>query len=151
MDCKDILCLALTAPRRLTREAAAIVVSDLDSQQGDETILIALSALAALLYARPDLVHRSVVASLSRIMVRRPVSRRLLATAAETWRFLATSSLVRPAARALIGLLSHHRLSPVACRTVLSALPAYARWRPDVIDLSAALRAARAMPDAAAR
>jgi hypothetical protein len=139
----NILCEALTAPERLAPTAATVVASDLDRTREDGTAIVALGALAALLYARPELVQRSLVGALARVMAR-PISQRLAPAAADAWQLLATSSLARPAARALTGFLGHRRLEPNARRALLAALPAYARWRPDTLDLDAALHAARA-------
>ena len=146
----DILCLALTAPERLPRTAIDVVASDLRRRQAHEITVRALSALAALLYARPQLVGRSVVRSLARVMTG-PVSDRLAAAATDAWQLLATSPIARTAARTLDELLAGRRLAPAARQALLAAMPAYARWRPDTLDLDATLRAAGAAPDDAAR
>jgi hypothetical protein len=139
----DVLCQALRAPKGLTPTAAAVVGSDLDRPQNDAAARIALGALAALLYARPDLVRRGLVVSLARITTG-PVSLRLAPAPADAWRLLAMSSLARPAARALISILGDRSLDPGARRALLAALPSYARWRPDTLDLDSALDAAGA-------
>ena len=149
IDSSEILCLALTAPKRLTTAAASVVASDLQRGKADETIVGALRALAALLYARPDLVRPSLVGALARVMAG-PVSPRLAPAATEAWELLAMSSVARRAARALFDLLGRRQLAPAARRALLSALPAYARWRPDMLDLDAAVRAAGAGLDDAA-
>ena len=146
----DILCLALTAPERLTPTAAAVVAFDLDWPRNDETAMVALGALAALLYARPDLVRRSLVGSLARVMAG-PVSSRLGPAAADAWQLLAMSPVARAAGRALIDLLARRGLAPSARQALLAALPSYARWRPDTLDLDAALHAAGARAGDAAR
>ena len=146
----DVLCLALTAPERLTPTAATVVASDLDPRRGDGAVRIALGALAALLYARPDLVRPSFVGALAGVMTR-PISARLARAAADTWELLAMSPVARPAARALIGLLGRRRLAPLTRPALLAALPSYARWRPDTLDLDAAIHVASARADDAVR
>src|SRR5262249_46152412 len=64
----DVLRLALTAPKRLTTAGAAVVQTDLGPRREDKAVRIALGALAALLYARPDLVRPSVVDALAGVM-----------------------------------------------------------------------------------
>jgi hypothetical protein len=148
-DSRAILRLALTAPERLTTTAAAVVAADLQRPQTDRTVIGALGALAALLYARPDLVRPSLVGSLARVTAG-VVSPGLATAAAEAWQVLATSPVAGRAARGLIDVLGRRRLAPAARRPLLAALAAYARWRPDTLSLDATLRAAGAGPDATA-
>lgn len=147
--CGDILGLALTAPERLSASAASVIAADLDPRRRDGTVLVALGTLAALLYARPDLVRRSLVGSLARFMVD-PVSPRLAPVISDAWRLLAMSPVARAAARTLTDLLGQRRLAPSTRQALLAALPTYARWRPDTLDLDAALHIASVGPDQAA-
>jgi len=144
-----ILCLALTAPEQLTPKAVAVVTSSLDRRQPEKTIFIGLGALAGLLYARPDLVRPSIITSLATLMSG-PASTRLAQAGADAWHLLAMSPVARPAMRALTDLLGR-RVEPKVRRALLAVLPAYARWRPDALDLEAVLRAARTAQSRAAR
>src|SRR5207245_973331 len=89
-----VLCRALTAPERLTQNDASTITTDLDRPPSDEAIVGALGALAALLYARPDLVRRAHVASLARLMLG-PISPGIAPSAASAWQCLAVSPLAR--------------------------------------------------------
>jgi len=142
--------LALTEPERLDPRAAAAVAADLDQPQGDQASRVALGALAALLYGRPDLVTRSLVGALARA-TGGPLPPSLARPVADAWQLLATAPVAGTAGRALGDLLARPRLAPAAGQALLAALPAFARWRPDALRLDAAIRGAGARPDTAAR
>src|SRR5262249_11683840 len=69
----------------------------------------------------------------------------------DTWELFAMSGVARPAAQALTELLERRWLAPLTRDALLAALPSYARWRPDTLDLDAAIHVASARADDAAR
>lgn len=142
---EHLLCLALTAPDRLSRSSPGIIGSNLDASLPDRRRILALRALAAVAYARSDLVRPSLAGALARTMAA-PVSNALAISVGEAFQWLATSAAAPAAVRALTGLLGR-RLPTAARDALLAALSAYARWRPDLVRLGPALRAAGATPD----
>ena len=142
----DILATLLSAPGRVPTSALDVIASQIDARCGDDNSILALRSVAAIAYARPDLLRRSILAPLARIMTG-PLSSPLAGAAAETFEVLATTALGPAAARALMSLLARRRLDPVAREALLPVLRAYVEWRPRLITLEAMVRAGRAAPD----
>jgi hypothetical protein len=146
----SVLYGALAEPQRLSRRALAGISSSLKGDRDEVTRTLALRALAALAYGRPDLVDARIVEPLLRV-ASRATTPPLASAAAETLQVLATSNAGPAAARGLAHLLRRRRLSPVAAPPLRAALRVYVRWRPELMSLKCALDIAETVRDGTAR
>ena len=146
VDIGRILCLALTAPEQLSASTVADVEAALGAVHPETPPMLALGALAAILYTRPDLVSHSTVGALTR-MTSSPLPPALTEAAARAFSLFAGSAVAPVASQALVALLVQ-RWRASHCRiALLKSLAVHARWHPRIVSLDAALRVARATPD----
>ena len=141
---EHLLVTALRTPKRLSRSAPGVIATVLRSPDSERAQILALRALAALAYARPDLVRPAVVRPLARVMAQ-PVSAEVGAAAVDAFQCLVWSAAGAPAARVLVRLLCCRLPRHVRGASLLALRP-YSEWRPRLVPLDAALRAIDASP-----
>jgi hypothetical protein len=134
---------ALTTPRRVPASAVDRIVSALGRSDDAAIVHLALSALAAITYSRPDLIGHAAAARLGR----RLTSTRALrdTSIAQAWRCLLFTPGAATAARALVRALSDRTLTRETRTGLLDGLRHRAHWRPDRIDVQAMVEIARAV------
>ena len=127
---------ALTCPASLS--AASVEVLDqalrLDAARRDHRQR-ALEALAALLYARPDLLRDSLVDRLADIARADPISQGVNEALVKVLRFLASTPAAPRVWTVLTGLLRDERLSPETRERLVPLLEDFVQWAPDLVAL----------------
>jgi hypothetical protein len=141
---EQMLVTALRSPERLARSAPDVIAAALRAPGAENARILGLRTLAALAYARPDLLRPAIVGPLASVMAD-PVSAPVAMAVADAFQCLVVSAAGPPAARAIIRLLGRG-LSRHARGALLLALRSYAEWRPRLISLDAALLAVQGTP-----
>jgi hypothetical protein len=156
-------CLAVSAPdlsreraarilRASLTEPATLVPSDLDGLAGalrlapeqETRCAMALAALAALLYARPDLVHDAHVDAVADLLTADPVPGAIGEAAAKFWECLAAGRLAPRAWSVLTARLRDGHLAPEPRARLVTLVGAFAQWREDLVGLEGILTLAEA-------
>jgi hypothetical protein len=138
----DVLLAALTEPEAITPSDAEVLRSVLERPtRGEARADVALGALAAVLYSRPDVVPDTLLDPAVELLWRDGTSDCL-------WEVLATSPLAPRAWDLLRQTLLDPRLAPATRARLVPLVGAFVQWREDLVDLDAVLALA-ASPDLA--
>jgi hypothetical protein len=136
----SVLKTALTHPGALTSVSAGTIGRSLKiGPRGQETCETALAALAAMLYARPDLVDEALLERFSGLPGSASLPDSIGKAVVTVFEFLAASPLAGQAWTRLRELLRDDRLPATNRDLLLPLVNDYARWREDLIGLDGAL------------
>jgi hypothetical protein len=141
----EVLHTALTDPDVLRPRAVDTVRSALgdDARNGSHAEL-ALAALAALLYSRPDLVPDDLLDPVAELLRVPSPSERLVRRWCGLWEALAASDAAPRAWALLRQLLRDPRLDEAIRARLVPIVGAFVQWREDLVDLDAILALAEA-------
>lgn len=131
---------ALTRPASLTPAIADEIARALRPGRGrEDTCTLALGTLAALLYARPDLVSDSLLDRLRALLTAGQVPAGVGRAAVKVFEYLASSSAAPRAWMLLVEMLCDEKLKPASRALLLPLLRDFVHWREDLVDLDGAL------------
>jgi hypothetical protein len=133
---------ALIRPAELTPAAFDAIVDAFDSR--DATGWAA--ALAAMLYARPDLARPTLIDRLAALLLSDDVGEPVLDAAAIALQALAATDLAAPAISALLEILPRAGLAPTSRARLIPLLRTYASWRPELLAVEATIELAGQPP-----
>src|SRR5262245_31412688 len=138
-----VLHTALTHPAALTPTSAATIEALLVLDSHDQgTCETALAAMAALLYARPDLVGERLLDRLVELPKRGPLPGSIGKAVVTAFESLASGPLAGQAWRRLRGLLRDDGLAAANRDMLLPLVNDYVQWRPELVDLEETLELA---------
>jgi hypothetical protein len=123
-----VLCQALTCPASLSRDCVHVLESDVDEWVG---------ALAAILYARPDLVDDALVDRLTDWLETRGLP-------PEVFAYLASSPVAASAWAGLVGVLTGARVDEGTRARLVPLVQHFVQWRADLVGLDGILALAEA-------
>jgi hypothetical protein len=107
---------------------------------------LALDALAAVLYARPELVDDALLDRLAALARTDPLPPDIASTLAKVLRFLAASPAAPRAWVRLGGLLADPSLNPAVRDRLLPLVEDFVQWREDLVGLDGVLAVAESAP-----
>jgi hypothetical protein len=130
----------LTRPTSLTPAIADEIGRALRPGSGREhTYTLALGTLAALLYARPDLVPESLLDRLAVLLKAGPVPAGVGRAVVKLFEYLASSPAAARAWTLLVEVLRDEKLEPRTRELLLPLLKDFVHWREDLVGLDGAL------------
>ena len=136
---------ALTDPDAVAPSGVELVRGALEAAVHDGSRAeLALGALAALLYARPEVVPDALLDPVADLLCRDRVPDHLVRRGRRLWEFLATSRLAPRAWALLSRILQDGRFAPVARARLVPVVGVFVQWREDLVDLDAILALATA-------
>ena len=137
---------ALTSPAALGLAEIAGVVDALRlDEENHDRCRLALSALAAILYSRPDLVESAFVERLATLASTESLPADIRSTVVQLFAFLASSSAATEAWTWLRRILLDERLSARTRERLLPLVGDFARWREDLVGLDGIFELAESM------
>jgi HEAT repeat protein len=142
-----ILEAALTTPDSLGRDSVEVVAAALQIDAGGHArCRLALSALAAILFARPDLVDGTLVDRLADLASVESLPHDIGGQLVQLFEFFAASPAAPRAWTRLSGVLRDAGLTEKARARLLPLVSEFVGWRQDLVGLDGILALAEAMP-----
>lgn len=136
----EILERALTDPDAVAPSSADRIASAFGEAAHDPSRAgLALGALAALLYARPDLVPGALLDTLAEFLRVESLPDDVGRRAARLWQATATTTAAPRAWTLLTDALRDERVGSAARARLVPILSAFAQWREDLVDLDTVL------------
>lgn len=135
----DILQRALTRPASLAPARLGAIERALARTDDRRQCELAVSAVAAVLYARPDLVDDALLDRLIDLLNARPVPPAVGRAVVKVFEFLAASPAAPRAWTRLSGMLRDQRLDGQTRTLLVPLLRDFVLWREDLVGLDGAL------------
>jgi hypothetical protein len=140
-----LLHVALTHPGSLSPSTLAAIAVGLRLESGQEEVCeLALAALAAMTYARPDLLRASLLDRLDTLLQMRSLPSAIGAGVRSAFECLAVSDVAAQAWARLLHILPRESLDAGVRELLMPLLRFYTHWRPDLVTLDAMLTLAGA-------
>ncbi len=132
----DVLRMALTCPEVLTASSLEPLSHALRLDEGDQDrCALAVAALAALLYSRPELVDLSLVYQLTDLLKANGLPKSIGYQIAKVFDFVASSPMAPQAWSHLFEMLRKGLLPAANGEWIFPVITAFVQWREDTIGL----------------
>ena len=142
----DVLQKALTRPAALVPTSLETIERALEREDDRSQCELAVGAVAAVLYARPDLVDDALLDRLTDLLKARPVPAAIGRAVVKVFEFLAASPVAPLAWPRLSGMLRDPRLDGQTRTLLVPLLRDFVLWRGVLVGLDGALALAESPP-----
>ena len=143
----DVLRTALTCSDSLTPASIERLSGALQLDKDDQGLCeLALAALAALLYSRPDLIDVSLIERLADLIATHALPQSIGRTVVKLFEFLAASPSAPRAWTRISGILRDEQVEARTREWILPLVSEFVQWREDIVGLDGIMALAESPP-----